>query len=322
MDIMLVLGGILVLYLGAEVLVKGAAQLALSLGVSSLIVGLTIVSFSTSMPEVVASVIAQWKGGNGQIALGNVVGSNIANVGLILGLVAWIHPLSYQSQVMARETQILLGSAILLVLIMILDQGIYLGGATALLIAFVLFVWYQIMMAKAHRKAFMDREELTEVAHLPKRGRLPAIGWDLALIAVGLALLVIGGWLLIEGATSLARLIGVSEWVIGLTVVAFGTSCPELATSLVAAWRKEHDLSLGNIVGSNVFNTLFIGGIAASVRPISVTVRDAAVDLGVMSLFSVALYLVVKRGSRMGRLQGATFCLGYVAYIFFLFLDH
>jgi cation:H+ antiporter len=289
MAFVLILIGIAFLYFGADGLVRGAADMALRFGLSPLVVGLTVVSFATSMPEAVSSFTAQFTG-RGAIALGNILGSNIANVGLVLGLTALIRPLPVKPITWKRECPTMLLALLIFVLLLPLSSR-WVGLVLLLLLA--LYVALQIYWGQ------LEAEE-------PRRngGWLPML--------MGLALLIAGGILLIEGSVSLARTFGISERVIGLTVVAIGSSLPELAATITASLRGHADIAIGNVVGSNVFNALFIGGGTSLIRPLHLT---TTYDAGVMLLLSLALWLLLMRRSRMPRWQG-TLLLGiYTIYL-------
>jgi cation:H+ antiporter len=289
MSLVLILIGIAFLYFGADGLVRGASDMALRFGLSPLVVGLTVVSFATSMPEAVSSFTAQFTG-RGAIALGNILGSNIANVGLVLGLTALIRPLPVKPITWKRECPTMLLALLIFVLLLPISSR-WVGMVLLLLLA--LYVALQIYWGQ------LEVEE-------PRRngGWLPML--------MGLALLIAGGILLIEGSVSLARTFGISERVIGLTVVAIGSSLPELAATITASLRGHADIAIGNVVGSNVFNALFIGGGASLIRPLHLT---TTYDAGVMLLLSLALWLLLMRRNRMPRWQGMLLLGMYSVYL-------
>lgn len=314
--VLLFLAGILILYFGAEWLVRGASQLALTFGVSPVVVGLTVVAMGTSAPELVASLQAQLVRNAGSIVLGNVIGSNIYNVGLILGLAAMIGPLSVHSSIVKRETPLAIGASLLL-LLMMWGGTLWRWEGLILLLLFVAYIFFQIYLVKQSRNRDSLAKELTQELK-PQRG---ANKWWLAgLVLAGIGGLVLGARLLIDNAVLLAQALGISERVIGLTLVAFGTSLPELATTVVAAIKKERDIAVANVVGSNIFNILLILGAVASIRPITfdpvLLERDGLFMLLVIAL----MMLMVFRSGSMGRIKGGFLfflVLAYGVYLFF-----
>ena len=290
--------GLLGLFLGGNWLVRGASALALRFRVPPLVIGLTVVGFGTSTPELLVSLQAALAGAGG-IAIGNVVGSNIANILLILGVAALIGPLSANLGALRRDLAWMLGAALVTV-------PAFWGGMVGRWEGAALTAGILLYIAVCLRQA--GSEEAPEVA--------PAPAWRASVEVVGgLVLLLIGARLLIDSATDIARTFGISEAVIGLTIVAVGTSLPELATSVIAAFRGERDIALGNVVGSNIFNILAILGITALVAPIPVEPRFLAVDVPLMIATSVLLVAVIWRLKGMGRVTGAAFLAAYVAYV-------
>lgn len=301
--------GVVLLYLGAEGLVRGSASIASRLGLSPLVIGLTVVAFGTSMPELVVSVDAALSG-SASLAVGNVLGSNIGNVGLILGISALIFPLTVHARVVRVDLPIMVAVSALLPLL--LRDGVVgrVEGAV-LTTGLVLYIAFSLSAAR-HEPGQVQAEF---AAGTPGASRSPAI--DALLLVAGLAMLVFGARALVSGAVYLAEAAGMSEAAIGLTVVAIGTSLPELATSVVAALKGEGDIAVGNVVGSNLFNLLGIVGVASMVHPLSATgigVLDFAVMLG-----SAALLLPLMRtGLRVTRWEGALLVGGYSAYLLHL----
>ncbi|MBK9035704.1 MAG: calcium/sodium antiporter [Myxococcales bacterium] len=317
MDVVFLLAGLALLYFGAEWLVAGAAGLARSYGLSALLVGLTVVAYGTSAPELVVGVRAAATG-QGAIALGNVIGSNIANLGLILGMTALILPPMIDRTLARRELPVLVGATALLPIVL-LDGEIARWEAGALV---ALAVGYSLWMIRsANIGSVIDASALTDAAE--SAGGLPhrTSRKRMALRAlVGLGLLIVGGDLLVRGATGLARDAGMSDRLIGLTIVAVGTSLPELATSLVAASRGHSDIAIGNVLGSNIFNVLLIGGAAGLVGPIGAPLGTVAGDLivlGALTLFAVA---VMALRPKFGRLAATVLVLGYVAFLLSLII--
>ncbi|MFP4539152.1 MAG: calcium/sodium antiporter, partial [Dichotomicrobium sp.] len=302
--------GLVLLLGGAEALVKGAATIATRLGVSPLLIGLTLVGYGTSTPELVASIEAAWIGSPG-IAVGNIVGSNIANVLLILGASALIYPVATTKHAFRRDGVVLVVASALLVLVTL--HGVLSAwtslGFLALLLA------YTIVMYITERRwhAGADERDPDGIEAVTGAGMsLPAA---LMLAAGGLVGVVIGASLLVGAAVEIATRFGVSETVIGLTLVAVGTSLPELATSVMAALRRHGDLAFGNIVGSNIYNILGILGIAGLVTPVPIPGEIAAFDIWVMSAATLGLVWFAITDWRITRLEGAVFMFAYAAYL-------
>jgi cation:H+ antiporter len=314
--------GLIALIVGAELLVRGASKLALSFGISPLVVGLTVVAFGTSSPELAVSVQSTWSG-QVDIALGNVVGSNIFNVLFILGLSALITPLLVHQQLIRQEVPIMLGVSLLL-WALAADGGI--GGWEGGLLV-TLMVGYTFLLIRQSRRetAAVQAEvntEYTEAFDGPPKGWDAHWGVQVLLILGGLALLVLGANWLVEAAVGFARELGVSELVIGLTIVAAGTSLPEVATSILAAIRGERDIAVGNVVGSNIFNILGVLGISALVAPSALNVAPAmlAFDLPVMVAVALACLPIFLTGNLIARWEGGLFFAYYLAYTAYLIL--
>ncbi|MEW5966136.1 MAG: calcium/sodium antiporter [Pseudomonadota bacterium] len=315
--------GLAALILGAELLVRGASRLALSLGITPLVVGLTVVAFGTSAPELAVTVQSAWSG-QVDIALGNVVGSNLFNVLVILGLSALITPLVVHQQVIRQEVPVMVGASLLL-WALALDGGI--GRWEGFLLAGLVAGYTVLLIRQSRRETAAARAELdAEYAQAfdgPPKGWHAHWGVQVLLVLAGLALLVLGARWLVEAAVAFARHLGVSELVIGLTIVAAGTSLPEVATSVMAAIRGERDIAVGNVVGSNIFNILAVLGLSASVAPAELTVAPAmlAFDIPVMVAVAVACLPVFFTGNRIDRWEGALFLGLYAAYVLYLILD-
>jgi cation:H+ antiporter len=298
------------------VLVRGASRLAVSWGVTPLVVGLTVVAFGTSAPEMAVSVDAALAGSS-DLAIGNVVGSNIANVLLILGISALVAPLLVAEQIIRQEIPIMIGAS-LVVVAMSLDGTI---GRVEAAILFVLVIAYTVFLVMQSRRATQATED--EYA-----SEMPASQWDrhwgvqAALVLGGLALLVLGADWLVGAAVAFARVMGVSDLVVGLTVVAVGTSMPEIATSLIAALRGQRDIAVGNVVGSNIFNLLAVLGAAGVVSASGLDVPDAArnFDLWVMLAVAFACLPILLTGREIARWEGAVFLGYYAAYVLYLIL--
>ncbi len=309
--------GLGALVLGAELLVRGASKIALSLGISPLVVGLTIVAMGTSSPEVAVSVGAAL-GGQTDIAVGNVVGSNIFNVLFILGISAVITPLVVHSQIIRQEVPIMIGASLILAVLIVGGQLSRMESALLL----VLLGAYLVFLVR------QSRAETKEVRDEYASGVPPTGTWDghwavqVLLIVAGLGLLVLGSNWLVDAAVVFARMLGVSDLVIGLTIIAAGTSMPEVATSIMAAIRGERDIAVGNVIGSNTFNILGCLGISGLVSPAGLDIAPAVLnfDVWVMIAVAVACLPVFLLGRRIGRRRGLLFLGYYAAYVVYLIM--
>ena len=309
-------GGIAALIAGALLLVRGASSLAAALGISPLAIGLTVVAFGTSAPELAVSVQAAWAGQT-DIAVGNVIGSNIFNVLFILGLSALIAPVIVAEQLVRKEVPLLIATSVLL-LLLALDGAVGRGDGVLLFAGVVAYTVYLFVQAR-REGALASAEYAKEFgADAALRGRHWIV--QVGLVLAGLALLVTGSEWLVEGAVRAARLLGVSELVIALTVVAAGTSLPEATASLVAALKGERDIAVGNVVGSNLFNVLAVLGVSALVSPAGLAVAPAvlAFDLPVMIALAVACLPIFFSGYAIARWEGALFLAYYVFYVAYL----
>ena len=309
-DIGFILAGLVMLYFGAGFLVKGASSLAVRLGISALVVGLTVVAYGTSMPEMLVSAMATLKG-QGGISIGNVLGSNIFNIGAILGLSALIFPLRVHLQVLRFDTPLMLVTA-LLFMVFFLDQRIGRLEALVLLSGAIGYSAFNVVKSRKEEKKPISQEFEEDIPQ-----KLSSIWWDVFYILAGIGVLAGGSSLLVNGATDLARALGASEALIGLTIVAAGTSLPELATSLVAALKKHSDIAIGNVVGSNIFNILAILGVAGLIRPIETT-GISNIDIGVMIGFSLLLIPLMRSGARISRAEGFILFAAFLAYMTYL----
>ncbi len=326
--LLFVVGFVLVIF-GANFLVDGASSIAKRFKISNLVIGLTVVAFGTSAPELVVTVLAGINNAN-EIALGNVVGSNIFNILLILGIAALIYPLTVHKNTVFKEIPLALLSAVLILVLgsdlLIDNENIDafsnynntstspLGGVLSridglvLLIFFVVFIFYVFATAKDNG----GENEGEEIKELP-------ITKSIVYLVAGFAGLVFGGKWVVDGAVEIATAMGLSEKFVGLTIVAAGTSLPELATSIVAAYKRQTDIAIGNVVGSNIFNSFFILGIGAFLNPIPINIfaqADALVNIGA-SLLLFAVLFVGKRHT-IGRFEGILFLLAYVGYTVYL----
>jgi cation:H+ antiporter len=318
LTVVLFVAGLGLLLVGAEMLVRGASSVARASGISPLIIGLTVVAYGTSAPELAVAVGSSLTD-RADVGLGNVIGSNISNILLILGLTALAAPLAVQQQLVRLDIPVMIAVSVLLLMLALNER---IGRIEGLLLAAgaVLYTWWLIRQG---------REEESEMAreYARTRGRDTAGRWAWygVLIFAGLAMLLLGAQLLVDSAVEFAEALGVSELVIGLTVVAIGTSLPEGATSLTAAIRGARDLAVGNIVGSNIFNVLLVVGVTSIIAPIPVAPSILAFDIPVMIAVALALLPVAFTGRRIGRAEGALFFAYYVAYLLYLLLaatDH
>ena len=308
-DIVFFLVGLLGLYLGAEWMVGGASRLAVNVGIRPIVVGLTVVAFGTSSPELAVSLIAVFEQSDG-IAIGNIIGSNIANIGLILGVSALVKPLRVDSDVLRRELPIMVVVSILFIALLY-DGTIGLWDGCILFAGLLSYLGYQL-------KDVFKGDTQEKNARLGEAST-PRNGWNVMLILVGLGTLVVGAKLMIDSGVVIARQFGISEIVIGIALVAIGTSLPELATSLVSALRGESDISVGNIIGSNLFNIMCVVGLVAIVSPLSVDRELLYFELPIMLVFSLVLFPFMRTGFVLSRLEGGLLLLGYGLFIFSLF---
>lgn len=323
-DIFWLVAGLALILYGANLLTDGASAVAKRMGVSDLIIGLTVVAFGTSTPELVISVMAA-TGGNASLAVGNAVGSNIFNILAILGVTALVSPIAIKKSVMSNEIPMLLLSSLIL---LIMGYSSLLDGTATdtitrtegifLLIFFLLFMRYTFASARRHKTEIGNDPSEADGERLAKMPVLKSI----VFIAAGLAGLIFGGDKFVDGATGIARLMGVSDAIIGLTIVSIGTSLPELATSVVAAMKKENGLAIGNVIGSNIFNVLFVLGSAATVKPLQfggVTHTDLWVLMGASLLFWICGWFF--RRHLITRAEGALMLACYIGYMVYLVIS-
>ncbi len=338
----LLIAGIAGVYFGAEWLVRGSSNLSRELGIKPIVIGLTVVAFGTSSPELAVSLTASVKGSD-DIAVGNIIGSNIANIGLILGFAAIVLPLQIERIIMKRELPLLIAISAVFY-IMAIDGKIGFVDGVFLFTGFIFYISYHVYHTFNSRLRLSnsmikpdENPSLSSAAHHSchhpdgdKTGmtgdinkKSPAGKRNLLLhiiyIIVGLLGLLTGAHVLVKAAIFIAGRLGVSEMAIGLTVVAFGTSIPEMATSVVSALRKEADICVGNIVGSNIFNILMIIGVVSLIRPLNVAGDILFFELPVMLIFSLALIPMVRGNFSVNRLEGFVLVTGYFVFIFLLF---
>lgn len=304
--------GLVLLVVGADVLVKGAARLAASFGIPSLVVGLTVVAFGTSAPELAVSVKAAFAG-EAELAIANVVGSNIVNVLLILGLSAVVLPLTISKQLIRQDVPIMIGLSALL-MYFVLDGAIGRIEATVFVLGLALYTFFLFWQGKKQGVDTVD----AEVDDMLKE---PHPLWqNLLFVVIGLALLVQGSGWMVDSAVQLATAWGISEAVIGLTIVAVGTSLPELMTSVMAAIKGERDIAVGNVVGSNIFNILCVLGVSGLVSPTPLLAgaQMASLDIPVMLAVAVLCLPFFFAGATLNRLEGSLFLIAYAAYTWYL----
>lgn len=316
------LGGLILLVGGGELLVRGSVDVASRLGVSPLVIGLTLVGFGTSTPELVTSVQAALAGAPG-IAYGNIVGSNIANILLILGVATIILPITVESSTLKRDGLLMIGAAIVFsAMAATMPAGRIVGAVfVAALAAYIYLAFRQESLSSSDHGAVYDKSlaaQEADPALVPAKAATGSLVVPLLTAVAGLVIVVLGGKFLVDGAVNLARSFGISETVIGLTIVAMGTSMPELVTSVMAALRKHTDVAFGNIVGSNIYNILGIGGATALMAPSDVPQEIVSFDNLVMIAVSVLVIVFAWTGRRISRWEGCVLLLGYVGYVWLI----
>ena len=309
-NILLVIAGLTLLIWGADRFVHGAAATARNMGVAPLLVGLTVVAFATSAPEILVSVVAAVQKEPG-LAFGNAIGSNIVNIGLVLGMTAMIRPIKLESATLRREMPALLAVSLLTVSLFLDTFLSRVDGIVMLTGLVIVMVW---LARLGLRSAEKDPLAMDYEAEIPTDVSTPmAIVW----LAVGLGTLLIGAELLVDGAIGIAKLLGVSEVVIGITIVAFGTSLPELAVSVASALKQEYGLAIGNIVGSNIFNLLAVIGVAATITPAALAPSVLSLHIFVMVAFTLVLFAMTydyDGKAQLSRLEGLALFIAFLAY--------
>jgi cation:H+ antiporter len=312
-----VAGGFALLVWGADRLVYGASASARNLGVSPMVIGLTIVGFGTSTPEMVVSATAALQGNPG-LADGNAIGSNIANIGLILGCTAIVQPLVVKSETLRREYPLMFAAMLFTVMLMFdlslsrVDGLMLLAGLVGLTVLIV-----RLGLRQNNRDPMAAEYKVEVPSHV-------SMGFSLFWLGLGLGVLLISSRILVWGAVNIAHALGVSDFVIGLTIVAIGTSMPEMATSVMSAVKKEHDIALGNILGSNMFNLLAVLGLSAAISPHRLEPLILRRDMVAMFLFSIALFVMgfgFRADGRVNRWEGVLLLFGYLSYLFILSRD-
>ena len=310
-NIVSIVAGLLLLVWGADRFVHGAAAIARNLGVAPLLIGLTIVAFATSAPEIVVSILAASRG-EPDLAVGNAIGSNTANIGLVLGGVALIRPIELTSATLRREMPALLAVSLLTVTLFLDTYLSRVDGLVLLVGLVIVMVW---LTRLGLRSAKTDPMLVDYDAEIPRGVSMPmAALW----LALGLGMLLLGAEFVVDGAIAIARELGVSEIVIGITLVALGTSVPELAVSLVSAIRGEYGLAIGNVVGSNIFNLLAVVGVAATIHPSALAPSVLSLHIFVMSAFTLVLFAMTyeyEGQGRINRVEGAALLAAFIAYV-------
>ncbi len=315
LSIIAIIGGLILLVWSADKFVEGSASTARYFGMPPLLIGMIVVGFGTSAPEMVVSALAALQGSPG-IAIGNAYGSNIANIGLILGITALISPIDVHSNILRKELPILAGVTALSILL-IYDLEISFFDAIILLLVFGGLMYWTIQQRIKEKRDSLAKEIEEETAALAMPIK-KSVFW----LVLGLILLIISSRILVWGAVELAKIFGVSDMIIGLTIVALGTSLPELASSIIAVRKGEHEIALGNIIGSNLFNTLAVVGIAGVINPIAISPETLSRDVVIMAGLTIFLFVIgysfKRRHGRINRYEGAGLLLFYIAYTAYL----
>jgi len=309
-DFVQVVGGLLLLIWGADRLVHGASGGARRLGVTPLLIGLTVVAFATSAPEILVSIVAALRD-QSNLAIGNAIGSNIVNIGLVLGCTAMLRPIELRSATLRREMPALLAVSLLVVSLFLDTKLSRVDGLVMLAGLVIVMIW---LTRLGLRSAANDPLSADYDAEIPRDMTLAVAGvW----LVVGLVSLLIGAQQLVDGSIDIARALGVTEVVIGITLVAFGTSLPELAVSMVSAYKNEYGLAIGNIVGSNIFNMLAVIGVASAISPVAVAPSVLSLHVFVMVAFTLVLYAMTydyDGKNELSRIEGVSLLMAYVAY--------
>ena len=317
-NILEVIAGLVLLIWGADRFVHGAAATARNLGVTPLLIGLTVVAFATSAPEILVSIVASLRGEPG-LAIGNAIGSNIVNVGLVLGCVALVRPIELRSATLRREMPALLAVSLLTVSLFLDSYLSRVDGLVMLTGLVIVMIW---LARLGMRSAPTDPIKQDYEAEIPANVSMPrAVFW----LIIGLGTLLVGAQLLVDGSIEVARFLGVSEVVIGILLVAFGTSLPELAVSLVSAMKGEYGLAIGNIVGSNIFNLLAVIGVAATISPDALPPSVLSLHIFVMVAFTLVLYAMTydyDGKSELSRIEGAALLAAFIAYDTYVVLQN
>ncbi len=317
-NILEVIGGLVLLVWGADRFVHGAAAAARNMGIAPLLIGLTVVAFATSAPEILVSVVAATRGEPG-LAIGNAIGSNICNIGLVLGCVSIIRPIKLRSATLRREMPALLAVSLLTVSLFLDSYLSRIDGLVMLMGLVIVMIW---LARLGLRSAVNDPIKRDFEAEIPQHVTMKmALVW----FVLGLATLLGGAELLVDGAIDIARTLGVSDIVIGITLVALGTSLPELAVSLISALKGEYGLAIGNIVGSNIFNLLAVIGVAATIAPAPLAPSVLSLHIFVMVAFTLVLFAMTydyDGKSELSRIEGSALFIAYVAFISYVVVQN
>ena len=318
MDILYIIAGLALLFVGGEALVRGSVAISKRLGISAVLIGVVVVGFGTSMPELLVSIQASLAG-QPSIALGNIVGSNIANIMLILAMAAIITPLACSDPAIRRDVVVVvLASISLLIIDLLLGNTGFLTGLGMLLILMA-YIYYSYQKDQANKILIAPAEALHEKEVHEYEGIKTSLPVSLLMTCGGIGILILGADLLVDGATTLARHFGVSEAVIGLSLIAIGTSLPELAAAVIGSIRRQTDVVIGNILGSNLFNVLGILGIASMVKPIPIDGRIASLDIPIMLGIAVITAAIIWLRPSIGRMTGILFLCLYGLYLAWMF---
>jgi cation:H+ antiporter len=316
--ILAIVAGLLLLVWGADRFVHGAAAIARNMGVAPLLIGLTIVAFATSAPEIIVSILAASRG-EPDLAVGNAIGSNTANIGLVLGAVAMLRPIELTSATLRREMPALLAVSLLTVTLFLDTYLSRVDGLVLLTGLIIVMVW---LTRLGLRSAQTDPMLVDYDAEIPKGVSMPmAFLW----LIVGLGMLLLGAEFVVDGAIGIARELGVSEIVIGVTLVALGTSVPELAVSLISAIRGEYGLAIGNVVGSNIFNLLAVVGVAATIHPAALAPSVLSLHIFVMSAFTLVLFAMTyeyEGQGRINRIEGTALLVAFISYVTYVIIQN
>ncbi len=311
--------GFVLLVKGADFFVEGASSIAKRMHIPTIVIGLTIVAFGTSAPELAVSLSAAIKGSN-DIAIGNVVGSNLFNMLVVIGVSAMISPLTVKKSIIKKDYPLSIFAVVLLG-VLCLDSVLFHAKETTLgrMDGIVLLICFAFFMYLTVREGLRGRKDTKKEHEDEVENMSFPVGKSIVLLVIGLAGIIFGGDLSVEGAKEIARAFGLSEALIGLTIVAIGTSLPELVTSIVAAKKGESDIALGNVVGSNLFNVFFILGCSATILPMNVS-GTYIYDIGLLIIVSVLVFILIAKNKKVGRLMGTAMTLSYVAYTVYLIM--
>lgn len=306
------MASLVVLIKGADLLVEGASLLARHQGVSPLIIGLTVVAFGTSLPELVVSVYANWTGSSG-ISLGNIIGSNLSNIAVILGLSACIYPVSIKKETLGFDMKFMLSVSFIFFFLCFgffeFSPFFMLGTLDGLILLALFGVFLYKMFTDAEKQHELNKQVSEKETKVLR---------DIVMVIAGISGVIIGGEALVDSSRNLAEIFGIPEIIIGLTIIAIGTSLPELATNIVASLKKKYDISVGNIVGSNIFNLLMVLGTASLLKPVSVDAKTVWIDIPFMLFISFLLFIFMRTGYVLSRKEGCILLLFYIFYIIYL----